>query len=287
MRQRSNGFPASRPPGALTSQFNVTDQKVDTMMHKAIRWCSIMLFLLPGISWGQQVTLKGRFILDGPPPTPKPYNSTTSQLYRGQVPDESVLVDSNTGGLSNIVIYLDAPKDAPAVVADDSEPFVDLKLDRYIQFQPRVVILRCEQRLRIDVSETPPRGLIDLRAGGVRNTFDRPFVKGGSREKIILHGKPKTLIPERTPANLAVDSAGWTQGYFLVTDRPAAVTSTDGRFEISDLPPGKLTFRVWHEKAGYLSPQSTNVGSERNGFSAQADPGVQDLGDLKVTLGTK
>jgi len=44
----------------------------------------------------------------------------------------------------------------------------------------------------------------------------------------------------------------------LVVDHPfAAVTDDSGAFEIADLPAGKYSFRVWHERAGFLDKQLT------------------------------
>ena len=39
----------------------------------------------------------------------------------------------------------------------------------------------------------------------------------------------------------------------LIKDHPyTAVTDATGRFEIKDLPTGEQTFRVWHERPGYV-----------------------------------
>ena len=44
----------------------------------------------------------------------------------------------------------------------------------------------------------------------------------------------------------------------LVVDHPfAAVTDELGAFEIVNLPAGKYSFRVWHERAGFLDKQLT------------------------------
>ncbi len=44
----------------------------------------------------------------------------------------------------------------------------------------------------------------------------------------------------------------------LVVDHPfAAVSDELGAFEIGDLPPGKYSFRVWHERSGFLDKQLT------------------------------
>lgn len=46
----------------------------------------------------------------------------------------------------------------------------------------------------------------------------------------------------------------WMRSYLAVFDHPYfAVTGADGSFEIRNLPPGKYTLEVWHEKYGTLS----------------------------------
>jgi hypothetical protein len=37
------------------------------------------------------------------------------------------------------------------------------------------------------------------------------------------------------------------RGWIVVTDDVAAVTGPDGRFTLSDVPPGTYQLRVWHE----------------------------------------
>jgi hypothetical protein len=45
------------------------------------------------------------------------------------------------------------------------------------------------------------------------------------------------------------------QDYWIVSDHPyVAVTDPDGKFRIENLPAGEHTFRVWHERAGFMSP---------------------------------
>jgi hypothetical protein len=47
-------------------------------------------------------------------------------------------------------------------------------------------------------------------------------------------------------------------GYVVVTDNPHfAVTGDDGSFEIKDVPAGKYTVEIWHEKYGSQTKELT------------------------------
>ena len=50
----------------------------------------------------------------------------------------------------------------------------------------------------------------------------------------------------------------WMTGWVLVTDNPYfAVTGDDGSFTIKDVPAGKYTVEVWHEKLGTQTKEVT------------------------------
>lgn len=56
----------------------------------------------------------------------------------------------------------------------------------------------------------------------------------------------------------------WTRGWIAVFDHPYfAVTGPDGSFTIPDVPPGKHTLMVWHERGG--EPRSQAVVVPANG----------------------
>src|SRR5229473_251516 len=53
----------------------------------------------------------------------------------------------------------------------------------------------------------------------------------------------------------------WMRGYVAVFKHPYfAVTSRDGRFNLSNLPPGTYTIKAWHEKLG-AATQKITVGA--------------------------
>ena len=53
---------------------------------------------------------------------------------------------------------------------------------------------------------------------------------------------------EKEPLSVVCDIHPWMQAYHLPLDHSfAAVSKSDGTFEIRDLPAGKHEFKVWHE----------------------------------------
>jgi hypothetical protein len=56
--------------------------------------------------------------------------------------------------------------------------------------------------------------------------------------------------PVRRPGvvRLECDSHGWMRGWLYVTNDVAGVTGADGRFEISNVPPGTYQLEIWHER---------------------------------------
>src|SRR5262249_50881178 len=51
---------------------------------------------------------------------------------------------------------------------------------------------------------------------------------------------------------------GWMQGNVVVVDNPYyALTDENGKFSITDLPPGKYQVKIWHEYLGELTREVT------------------------------
>ena len=160
------------------------------------------------------------------------------------LPDESVLVEPQGRGLANVFVYL---KDPPARIhpgrrdppADDA-----LLMMQNCRYFPHAFVMRAGQALQIQLQE----GEV-VHAPHVY-TMANP-VPGLSPaipvQRINLrHG-------ERLPLPIKCGIHPWMRSTLLVVDHPyATVTDANGRFEINDLPTGEQTFRVWHERPGYL-----------------------------------
>ena len=53
---------------------------------------------------------------------------------------------------------------------------------------------------------------------------------------------------------LTCDLHRWMVSYVAVVDHPYfAVSAEDGSFTIANVPPGRRTIRVWHERMGELT----------------------------------
>lgn len=77
--------------------------------------------------------------------------------------------------------------------------------------------------------------------------------------------KPLELKFDRdeVPVVLVCDIHPWMKAFLCVQDHPFfAVTGTDGRFEIPDLPPGQYTLTAWHEKYGKEKSGKVTVSPE-------------------------
>jgi hypothetical protein len=60
-------------------------------------------------------------------------------------------------------------------------------------------------------------------------------------------------VAESLPFRVTSDLYPWMSGYCLTVDHPyAAISDENGKFQIDYLPVGEHSFRVWHERVGYL-----------------------------------
>lgn len=166
------------------------------------------------------------------------------------LPDDSVLVDPRSNGLANVVVYL---ANKPAVIHPDlvTSKRQDVEFQvKGCRFVPHVLVVRTDQDVHI-LSD-------DFIAHNVHPSSQKNRISAS----IFLDRKPivDTLRqPERLPFKVTCDIHPWMEAYWVVLDHPyVSVTSEKGEFEILNLPEGDHTFRIWHEKAGYLD-KSYNV----------------------------
>ncbi len=162
------------------------------------------------------------------------------------VPDESLLVDPQTGGIKNVFIYL---KKAPGTIHPQLVPVpaqpvvVDNIAKLYV---PHVFIARAGQGV---VFKNGCPFWINVRTQPLQNMAMNFLLKPMDRVGVeILFAQPESL-----PIMIVDDIHPVSRSFGLVLDHPyAAVTDAAGQFRISHLPVGTHSFRVWHERVGYI-----------------------------------
>lgn len=192
-----------------------------------------------GTGWA---TIRGRFIYDGTPPQMPPYNVTKEQAIctiDGRAPlQQTLLVDSATGGIKNVAVYLrDAKRVHESARQSDEQAVFDQK---ECVFLSHVFPVTVGQEVLIKNSD---------------NTGHNTNISGKNKMNptVPAHGSiPFTPQREEAlPAKVTCSIHPWMVAYMLPRDNGYyAVTDTDGSFEIANVPAGEeLEIQVWHESA--------------------------------------
>ena len=196
----------------------------------------------PAATAGGVGTLKGKVVFDGSFSAPAPLfakgAATKDPTVCGAeaIPDERVVVTD--GNLANVFVYLEkAPKGVKPADATDTVVF-DQKT---CIFLPHAMVVRTKQLVTVLNDD-----------GAAHNTHTYP--KKSSPFNSVVQPNDRKGVPlkydqaEKEPLSVGCDIHPWMQAYHLPLDHSfAAVSKTDGTFEIKDLPAGKHEFKVWHE----------------------------------------
>lgn len=230
--------------------------------------------------WGN---FSGTFVYDGAPPSPSPIVVTKDQAVCGKhdLVDESLVVNSENGGIANIVLYLylgrrdKAPTPHPSYEESaDAEVHLDNLNCRY---DPHVALLRTSQTLVIGNKD--PIGH-NTKVDTLTNRPINPIIPANGS---ISQQFPKE---ERLPTKVSCSIHPWMNAIVVIKDTPyMAVSDANGKFTIENLPEGEWTFQVWHEKAGYID--SVIIDGKKTSWSKgrveqKITSGDNDLGEIKV-----
>jgi plastocyanin len=159
-----------------------------------------------------------------------------SRIYAGKRPVDAVVLTSDDGGLANAFVRLEGsfaktPVPSQPVVVDQKGCF----------YVPRVIGARVGQVLRVTNGDNLLHNVHGM------STSDNGFNVG--QPATGMH-YDFTLKSEEM-LKLKCDVHRWMISYVGVVNHPYfAVTGADGSFAINNIPAGKQTIRVWHEKFG-------------------------------------
>ena len=220
-------------------------------------------------------TLKGRFVLDGAPPTESPIHPTKDQALCGaQMANESVVVGADKG-LANVVLFVRTTK---LPIHDDYKKSAADKIlldNKSCRFIPHVLGIRVGQTLQIRNSDSVAH---NTKIDGNSLKFNQLIPVGTTQDVPIDSAEPQ-------PAPVACSIHDWMSGKILIRSDPYfAVTDDSGRFEIRNLPAGELEFQTWQESIGGLALNQPDLKWDAKGkFTISLHNGeVKDLKDLSV-----
>jgi len=202
-------------------------------------------------------TLKGSFKLNGSVPDRPPLTIDKDQAICAPggraVLSETLVVDSATQGIKDIVIYLATPGKFPAGDPKWEHPSYAEKRQATLEFDQKncvflthTLAMRSTQKLKILNSD--PVG---------HNTKIEGTGKAAQINATIPAGANVMYEPggeAQEPFGVACSIHPWMSARMIVRDSPYfAVTKADGSFEIPNVPAGvPLEFRVWQERAKFL-----------------------------------
>lgn len=163
------------------------------------------------------------------------------------VPDESLVVDAESGGIANVVVWLSKkPTKVHPDLAKSKEAEVTFD-QKGCRFLPHVLIVRTDQKVRVLSEDAVAH---NTHTYPLKNKPENFIVSPGDRKGVLV---PSVNLEERLPSKVGCDIHPWMQAWWVILDHPySAVTNAKGEFEIANLPAGEHEFRVWQERAGYL-----------------------------------
>ena len=200
-------------------------------------------------------TITGHVKLMGPPPgnpiIRMGMDPMCAKLNAGKRPIQEYVVVNESGALANAFVDLQGtfPNTPPP-----KEP-VTLE-QRNCVYAPRVIGARVGGTLHI-VNDDPV--VHNVHSGGAVNPFNFSQQKAGVTRDVTLKG-PDVMM------RVGCDIHSWMVAWVGVETHPYfAVSGADGTFKIDNVPAGKRTIRVWHERFGMLTqPVTVTAGKPTN-----------------------
>lgn len=235
-----------------------------------------------GDVWGH---LTGRIVYDGEAPVPEKVKVDKDEEVCGKcgLIYEKMLVDAESGGLRNAVVYVYLKRGETIPVHPS---FAETAGDEIVlnnqccRFEPHVVLLRTSQQLVAKASDPIAS---NVKIDGISNPPVNQTIPSGSTLK-FEDGFRKE---ERLPIPVSCPVHFWEKAWLVIRDNPyMAVTDFNGYFEIRNLPVGEWSFQFWHEEAGYLAKvvkDGKATSWKRGRVQIAIKPGDNDLGEIKIS----
>ena len=155
------------------------------------------------------------------------------------------LIVNGSGGLKNAVVIVEGVKRGKAMPPAAQNAEIDQKKCEYT---PHVQVMAVNSEITLRNSDPILHNIQFFQGQNSLFNIAQPVQGQVNKQKLE---KASTIYVE-----CAVH--GWMQGNVVVVDNPYyALTDDNGRFSITDLPPGKYQVKIWHEYVGELTSEVT------------------------------
>lgn len=214
--------------------------------------CAWLLLALSTPAFGYQEApvrgggaISGRVTFSGRPPAARHILVTKDPAVCGKTHDVDAFLVSKTGGIANVVVYL---LEVPAGKAwkDGLQPVLDQQHCHYV---PHVSIVRERSTLQVRSSDPVLHNV-------------HSFLNGASVINLAVPPRKGLVLKQRLDKpggmQLKCDVHAFMRGGIFVAANPYhALTDDEGRYTITDVPPGQYTIATWHEEAGSVTDTLT------------------------------
>jgi len=162
-------------------------------------------------------------------------------------PTEETVVAGPANALANVFVYVSAGVPAGQTFTAPTTPVV---LDQNgCRYHPHVFGMMAGQPVEIVNSDPTGHNIKAIAKKNRPFNISQPSV--GMKKTLTRSSSPPTFSAPEVMVNLECNIHGWMHAYVGVRPDPFfAVSSQDGSFTISGLPPGTYTIEAWHEKYG-------------------------------------
>lgn len=184
-------------------------------------------------------SISGTILFDGTPPAPSMLKADTDEVECGSdIPNEELLVGDN-GGIHNVVLSIE---DITSGKAWDL-PVQFVYYQKQCRFNPHVMIIKAKSPGTVRNGDDIIHNVHTISRG----IFSFNKASNGHSEIKIRAKK----IRKPGVVRVKCDIHNWMRGWWIVAKNPyTVVTNQDGEFEIDNIPAGKYSIKIWHEKLG-------------------------------------
>ncbi|MFN2576275.1 MAG: carboxypeptidase regulatory-like domain-containing protein [Pyrinomonadaceae bacterium] len=206
---------------------------------------------------GSEGTISGKILFAGKPPQPKRIDGSADpqcEAANAELFTEDVIVKA--GKLANAFVYVESGQALDWYVFEAPATEV-LLAHRGCQFRPRVIGMRIQQPLQIVNEDATTHNTHFMPKNNADWNQSQPAGGAPLQHKFAA---PDVLIPVKC------NQHPWEKAYVAVLSHPFfAVSSRNGAYEISGLPPGQYSVVAWHEIFGEQRAEvSIDVNEKKN-----------------------